>query len=251
MGAKSMELTVLGCYGPFPAPGGACSGYFLRAGETKLQLDLGAGTFARLLGILPELNLDCVILTHLHSDHLSDMFVLRYALRQLADSGVKVSLPLPVIAPEEPREEARMLAGSGAYELRAATDGLQLRIGNVRIRLHRMTHPVPTYAVSVEHEGKRFIYTGDTGMRDDLREICYGADMLLAGVNYLDEEHTGPGAPHLSAGETGLLAREAWVKRLLCTHVRGTLCDPEKLIAQVRKHFPEAELAEELKTYTI
>lgn len=246
-----MELTVLGRYGPFPAPGGACSGYLLRAGEAKILLDLGAGTFTRLFGILPKLDLNCVVLTHLHSDHMSDMLVFRYALRQLSESGANLALPLPVIMPEEPREEARMLASSGAFDLTAAADGLQLRIGDARIRLHRMTHPVPSYAVCIEHEGKRFVYTGDTGMRNDLHEICYGADMLLAGVNFLDEEHPGPGAPHLAAGEAGKLAKDAWVKRLICTHVRGSLCDTKKLMEQVRRHFETAELAEELATYVV
>lgn len=246
-----MELTVLGRYGPFPAPGGACSGYLIRAGKAKLVLDLGAGTLSRLMGLLPELNMDCVILTHLHSDHISDMFVMRYALRQLSERGVKVTLPLPVVAPEEPREEYRLLTASGVYDLSAAQDELQLRIQDVRIRLKRVTHPVPSYAVSVEHEGKKFIYTGDTGMRHDLAELCYGADMLLADANFLDEERPGAPAPHLSAGQAGQLAAQAWVKRLVLTHIHGAMGDTGRLLAQAQKHFKNAEVAEELATYTI
>lgn len=246
-----MELTVLGRHGPFPAPGGACSGYLLRAGQAALLLDLGPGTLSRLLAIAPQLDLDCVILSHLHSDHISDMFVLRYALRQFAERGLRPTLPMPVIAPDEPKEEYRLLTASGVFDLASSADGLQLRIRDARIRLSRVTHPVPTYAVSVEHEGKRFVYTGDTGARADLAELCYGADLLLADANFLDEENPGPSAPHLSAGQAGQLAADAWVKRLLCTHIRGALCDTDRLIAQARRRFPGAELAEELAVYQI
>jgi ribonuclease BN (tRNA processing enzyme) len=246
-----MELTVLGRHGPYPSPGGACSGYLIQAGKAKIVLDLGAGTLSRLIGLLPELNMDCVILSHLHSDHISDMFVLRYALRQLSDRGVKATLPLPVIAPEEPREEYKLLTASGAFDLTAAQDEMQLRIKDVRIRLHRVTHPVPAYAVTMEHEGRRFIYTGDTGMRHDLAELCYGADLLLADANFLDEEYPGAPAPHLCAGQAGKLAAEAWVKRLILTHIRGTSCDTGKLLAQAQRYFKDAELAEELHTYTV
>lgn len=246
-----MKLTVLGRYGPYPAPGGACSSYILEAGNTKIVLDLGAGTFSRLLGLMPELNMDCVILSHLHSDHISDMFILRYALRQFSERGVKVTLPLPVIAPEEPREEHKLLTASGAYDLTAARDDLQLHIKDVRIRLKRVTHPVPTYAVLIEHQGKRFVYTGDTGVRNDLTEFCYGADLLLADTNFLDEECPAAPAPHLSAGQAGKLAADAWIKHLILTHIRGAVCDTDRLLTQARRYFKNTEVAEEMKTYLI
>ena len=52
-----MKLTVLGRHGPFPAPGGACSGYLIEAGDTKLCVDLGSGTLGNLRNILPGLKL--------------------------------------------------------------------------------------------------------------------------------------------------------------------------------------------------
>ena len=48
-----MRLTILGMNGPFPAPGGATSGYFLAAGATNIALDLGCGTLARLTALTP------------------------------------------------------------------------------------------------------------------------------------------------------------------------------------------------------
>ena len=44
-----MRLTVLGSSGGYPAPGSACSGYLLEDADTRLWIDAGSGTFARLL----------------------------------------------------------------------------------------------------------------------------------------------------------------------------------------------------------
>ena len=38
-----MKLTVLGCYGPYPPAGGACSGYLLEEGGTRVLIDCGNG----------------------------------------------------------------------------------------------------------------------------------------------------------------------------------------------------------------
>lgn len=48
-----MKLTVLGCNGPYPAPGGACSGYLLQEGDTGVLLDCGAGVLAQLEKHMP------------------------------------------------------------------------------------------------------------------------------------------------------------------------------------------------------
>ena len=108
-----MKLTVLGRYGPFPAPGGACSGYLLESGGVTLVMDLGSGALGNLLRRVPGLGLTAVLLSHLHSDHMSDMLVLRYALQQLSARGQPVPMPLTVVSPDEPEAEFRQLAGSG------------------------------------------------------------------------------------------------------------------------------------------
>ncbi len=43
-----MNITVLGCWAPYPRAGGACSGYLLREGETVVLLEAGDGSFIRL-----------------------------------------------------------------------------------------------------------------------------------------------------------------------------------------------------------
>lgn len=246
-----MDLIVFGRCGPFPAPGCACSGYLLRCGNKNLLLDLGSGTFQRLYGLLPKLNIDCVVLSHLHSDHMSDMLVFRYALAQLSERGECGPLPMPVIAPDEPREEFRMLASSGVFDLTAIRDGARIRLDDITITTHRMTHPIPSYAIVVDYGGKRLFYTGDTGMRHDLVQLCSGADLLLADVCYLNQEAHSLVSPHLTAEQAGHLAAAAGVDMLVCSHVWGGRADTTELLRQARVAFPKAVVAEEMATYPI
>ena len=249
-----MKLTVLGKYGPFPAPGGACSGYLLECGQSRLLLDLGSGTLSRLLQFVPTLQIDAILLSHLHSDHMGDLLILRYALQQYKARGQDVPMPLAVIAPDVPEEEYRLLTGSGVYDITTARDKLRARIGDVTITLHRMTHPVPTYGFSIEHGGRCMFYTGDTGWRDDLPSLCAGADLLLADACFAEADRPGGSgsiAAHLTAAEAGRIAREAGVKKLVCTHLWGGGCNEAQMLEEARAQFPDAVVAEEMQSYLI
>ncbi len=246
-----MKLTVLGKYGPFPAPGGACSGYLLECGSKKLLLDLGSGTLSRLLQLQGSLKIDAVLLSHLHSDHMADMLILRYALQQLRSRGQDVPMPLTVIAPDSPEEEFRLLSTSGVFDITAAQDKLRARIDDITITLHRMTHPVPTYAFSITHEGRKLFYTGDTGWREDLTELCRGADLLLADTCFTDADRKYAVSAHLTASEAGRIAREAGVKQLVCTHLWGGGPTPDITLKEASARFPDTVVAEEMRSYLI
>ena len=43
-----MKLTILGCYGPYPSPQGACSSYLVEGGGVRILLDMGNGSLANL-----------------------------------------------------------------------------------------------------------------------------------------------------------------------------------------------------------
>ncbi len=246
-----MKLTVLGRYGPFPAPGGACSGYLLQSGDVALALDFGSGVLRNLLQKLPDLGLTAVLLTHLHSDHMSDMLVLRYALQQLSAHGRSVPLPLSIVAPDEPEAEFRQLAGSGVFDMVPARDGLRIRFGDLSVLLHRVMHPVPTYCFFIEHRGRRLFYTGDTGYFGNLVDLAQGAHVILADTGFLNREKTMDAAAHLTAGEAGLLAKLAGAEQLLCTHIWGGEDRDARILAEAKEYFPNTLVVEELHEYII
>lgn len=270
-----MKCMVLGRYGPFPAPGGACSSYLIEAPLTpgedgpgdprvRIVLDMGSGALSRLLSVCPLKQIDAVLLSHLHSDHMSDMLVLRYALQQYASRGVDVPMPLYVVAPGEPEAEFRQLAASGTYNLVKAEDGMKLRFGALNVTLHRVLHPVASYAMDIHEEvpkrppeygpippKRRLFYTGDTGLFKGLLPLCKDATMLLADTGLLAREKTTEFAPHLTAREAGQLARDGGIGKLLCTHIWGGGIPEDQILAEAQALFPNTEVAQEMKVYEI
>ena len=82
-----MQLTVLGCWAPYPAPGGACSGYLVQHGETSIMLEAGNGSFSRLCKFMDLNHLAAVIVTHWHPDHYVDLFCIRHDIAKAIRDG--------------------------------------------------------------------------------------------------------------------------------------------------------------------
>src|SRR5258708_23383357 len=70
----SIQVTLLGTGSPLPNPDRAGPSTLVRAGDATLLVDCGRGVVMRLTaaGTLP-VGLSAVLLTHLHSDHISDL----------------------------------------------------------------------------------------------------------------------------------------------------------------------------------
>jgi len=98
-----VQLIVLGTDGPYPGASKACSGYLLSYGNTKILLDCGSGVLARLQCHQDLNQLSAVVLSHLHYDHISDLYVLRFAVDAARHAGLR-SGPLPLYAPPKPAD---------------------------------------------------------------------------------------------------------------------------------------------------
>lgn len=229
-----MRLTILGNNGPYPAPGGACSGYLLESdsGNTVILLDCGTGVLARLSEHTSLDRLDAVVLSHLHYDHMSDMLPMHYALQFHPRKR-----PLNVYAPAQPASVRALLAGDfiDVWPMR------EVLIGEMKLSFCPVRHPVETYAISAECDGARFVYTGDSNTDFALELFCDGADLLLADAGLSSEDHTED-KPHLSAALCGQLARDTGAKRLILTHFNPKY-DPNALCAEAREYYPSAEIA--------
>lgn len=210
-----MELTVLGCSGSFGAPGGgACSGYLLRTDTTAVWVDCGNGTFGHLQEHLAVEDLSAVVLTHGHPDHCVDIYGLHVLLRYgLGREN------LPVFAPEGLEKFLLSLVSDwgNAFDWRAIGDGDSERIGDIDLAFSRTDHPPPTYAVEARAEGRRLIYTADTGPDWSVDAFEPGADLVLSEATYLHDSRPAP--IHLSAKQAGEAARAARAQRLILTHL--------------------------------
>jgi ribonuclease BN (tRNA processing enzyme) len=244
-----LHLTVLGCYGPYPPAGGACSGYLLQSGETTVLLDCGNGVLSRLQQHLPFWKLDAVILSHLHADHCADLFVMRYGLEIAYKRGLR-SEPLPVYTPAEPAAEFERLPYKNAYEVIKITEDDKLNLGPFRISFSFGVHAVPSLGIRVETAEAALVYSGDTEYHSGLEELARGAKLFLCEANYLEADLKDGLRNHLSAGQAAQVAAAAGVEELVLTHHHPE-SDPALVFAEAAKHFPSAGLAVEAKTYDL
>lgn len=212
-----MELTVLGACGSYGAPagGGACSGYLVRAGSASLWLDCGNGTFANLQRHLAVDNLTAVVITHEHPDHCVDLYGLHVLLRYGLERG-----EVPVFAPAGLEAHLGTLVGGdwgGSFAWSAVDDGDTAEVGDCSLRFSRTDHPPPTLAVEVAADGRRLVYTADTGPGWSVEAFAPGADLVLSEATF-QRDFEGR-VPHLSARQAGAAARDARARRLVLTHI--------------------------------
>jgi ribonuclease BN (tRNA processing enzyme) len=229
----AVELTVLGCSGSFGAPaGGACSGYLVRSSGATLWLDCGNGTLANLQRHAPVEDVTAVVITHWHPDHCVDI----YGLHVLLKYGLKRA-GLPVYAPDGlERRLATLVDGDwgGAFAWSALADGDAVTVADCGLRFSRTAHPPPTLAVEIAAEGKRLVYTADTGPDWSPEVFGPGADLVLSEATF--QRGAGDSGIHLSAHQAGERARAARARRLMLTHLWPGL-DPNASVVEGSEAF--------------
>ena len=244
-----MKLTVLGNNGPYPSAGGACSGYLIQQGGKKILIDCGNGVLSNLQKVTSFEELDAIILTHLHSDHMSDMMVLRYAIQAKIKKGA-MNHKIDVFAPSEPQEEFKRLDINNAFNLAPISDDLVLKFGDMTITFSPMTHPFKSFAVCVSSDGKKFVFSGDTSWNENIIEFAKDADVVMLDAGLLSADKKDENVPHLTARECGIVAKESGAKKLILTHFFPEY-DVEQLIAEARENFQNVIASELMKTYEI
>lgn len=222
-----LRLTVLGCCGSYPGPGGACSGYLVRGGGVNLWLDAGSGTMANLQRHIGLHEVDAVVLSHAHPDHWSDIEGFRVACAYVVKrDGV------PVYAPAGLRE--RLFPFKQTLDWRTVEDGDRAEVGGLSLRFSRTDHAPETLAVRIEGEGRSLGYSADTGPGWPLSALGEDLDLALCEATYTHRDEGA--AQHLSARQAGAAARGAGAARLMITHLWPTV-DPDEMRQEATEAF--------------
>jgi ribonuclease BN (tRNA processing enzyme) len=211
----TLSITVLGCSGSYAAPGGACSGYLVRAGGTALWLDAGPGTLANLQRHLDLDELDGIVLTHAHPDHWVDVLPYHNVARYL-----RPRTGLPVYSPDRVRHLAAQVNGTlgPAFDWRVVADGDVAHLGALTLRFSRTDHAGVTLGVRIDGDGASLGYSADTGPGWSLAELGPGLGLAVCEAT-LPPEDEGK-VQHLSARQAGVDARAAGARQLLITHIQ-------------------------------
>jgi ribonuclease BN (tRNA processing enzyme) len=243
-----MKLTVLGNNGPYPGPGGACSGYLLQDEGTNILLDCGNGVLSNLQKFINLENLDAIILTHLHSDHMSDIMVLRYAIQTRPKRGLPAKIT-DLYAPDEPEDEFGQINIKNAFNLHVITQDLVLQFGRLKFSFCLMNHPYKCFGVSIDNGESKLVYTGDTAYDQSFIPFLREADVLLIDSASQTKFATGKDV-HLTAAEAGRVAAEAEVGKLILTHFVPE-CDPAEQLMEAKKYFNNTITSTILSAYEI
>ena len=218
-----MKLTVLGCSGSLPGPNSPASGYLVEADGYRLVLDLGHGAFGALQRYVNPIDVDAVVVSHLHADHCIDLTAYIVALR-FGGEGYRLGaqrIPLIGVPGTRARLEAAydpLARKLGLHELFAFGTPVNGELGPFRMSYAPMNHPVPTNGVRIECDDHSLVYSGDTGECAELIRLAEGADVLLCEASVGPDEHQ-PRDLHLTGRQAGEHAAKAGVDRLIVTHV--------------------------------
>lgn len=237
-----MDVTLLGTGSPLPTPDRAGPATLVRAGETVLLADCGRGVVMRLAaaGVLP-IGLSAVLLTHLHSDHITDLNDVITTHWVMAPGPT----PLPVYGPPGTAEVVdavlAMLGPDQRYRLDHHADledpptvpvtevspGDSFTVADAQVSVHRTDHrPVtPTVGYRIERAGAVVALAGDTVPCDELDTMCAEADVYVQTVVRDDLVRLVPNARlqdildyHSTVEQAAMTAARAGVGTLVLTH---------------------------------
>lgn len=234
-----MKLTIVGCAGTFPGPDSPCSSYLLEHEGFRLLLDAGNGSTGVLQRTIGLLDLDAVVISHLHGDHFLDLITYTYARRYHPDG---MPSKLPVHGPSDIEGHIAGVFGrpvndllGEVYDFRPVTRAGRMEIGPFTIDLAPVIHPVETYGMRISAGGRTLAYSADSGACDELVKLAREADLFLCEASYHDGDDNPPDI-HLTGKEAGEHGARADVGRLVLTHL-VPWGDPDRTLTEATAAF--------------
>ena len=237
-----MRVTLLGTGSPIPDPRRAGPSTLVQADGLSVLVDCGRGVLMRLAGagVLPPM-LTAVFLTHLHSDHITDLGDV-ITTRWVMTPGPN---PLKVYGPLGTAEVVAATLASLAPDIRYRLDhhddltegpnveavevgpGDEFALGAASVTVGATDHrPVePTVAFRVEADGRSVVLGGDGIPCAGLDALCAGADAYVQTVIREDLVRLVPNPRfqdildyHSTVEQAAQTAARAGVGTLLLTH---------------------------------
>ena len=260
-----MELTLLGTGCPQVDTGRYGPANLVRHGGRSYLVDCGSGVTQRLLGAGSRgAGIDALFLTHLHSDHVVDLFQLVISSwhqgrdRPQVVYGPKgtrrfVDAMLTLWRPEYDQRiahEKRPSTAALELEVHEFDEGMLLDDGALRVRAVAVAHQPVKYAYGFVFEagGRRLAFSGDTAYCPALIDAARGCDVLVHECFIHREMVLIPGVRtaeglaavasyHTLSHEVGPIAAQAQAKCLVLNHFVPMNFDKPALLTEVRKDY--------------
>ena len=233
--------------------------------KSRLLVDCGAGVTHRLLEAgCPGSEIDALLLTHLHSDHIVDLFQLiisswhqgrKTSQKIYGPRGTKkfVNGLMKLWGPELKQRvayEKRPSVEALNVEVSEISDGDKLIFGKTEVQVIAVNHQPVKHAFGFifENAGLRLAISGDTTYCPSLIQAAKNSDLLLHEVLIHHELPVIDGlrssetvaamqAYHTISDQVGKVAHEAKTKKLVLTHFVPPVFDEKNLINEISKDF--------------
>jgi len=248
-----MQLTILGGAAAALNEGQGSSGYLVSHLETSVMLDPGPNTLLELRKHTDYRALTGVVISHLHLDHLLDIFALRYAL---AYNPIRPQGKVRLVLPPGGESFLRAMAAPSAkmegfddfftdFDVSEFDPDADLAIGDLDFRFAFSVHSLPAWAMRITGcgaESRPLIYTADGGPSSDLSALGTGVHVLLTEATYgipETERNDNDGKKveyHRNLDEAIALAKHVEAATLVITHTFQEL-EPETYVTYARDRF--------------
>jgi ribonuclease BN (tRNA processing enzyme) len=219
----------------------SCACYAAEIGSEFILFDVGFGAMRRLVESgMDHTQIDRVILSHLHPDHINDLIPLVMALN--FTPGFRREKDLILMGPPGftsfYAEWARLM---GEWALHPESFSIHLidlapgttPMGRWTLLTRPMNHSRAANGYRIETPVGSLAYSGDTGPDDQVVELFKTVDFGILECSFPDSNGTDG---HLTPSEAGKLAERAGCKRLLLTHFYPPM-DQVNAVEQVEMHY--------------
>lgn len=228
-----MRLILLGTGSALPSPTRLQTGAVVQTAESTFLVDCGSGVTHRLAqSAIDYRDVDTVLLTHTHLDHVADLPTLAKA--RLLDGHVAFT----VVGPQGTRDVCDALFAVynltdrldlTVRELPAGTD--PFTVDDIEIERAPTDHSKPGYAYRFD---ERVTIAGDTAPTEPVCSLADGSDVLVHECAYPDGTES-PG--HSTPTPLGEILADVDVDRILLTHLfPETEPHTDELVSTVSKY---------------
>lgn len=230
-----MNLTILGPWGVYPESGSCTSSFLLNEDDFHLLIDCGSGVLSQVQKYIPIQRLDGVILSHYHPDHCCDIGPLQYSMLIQHRLGTRRK-SLPIYGHDnDPNKKFESLTFAEFTKGMVIEEDQQVKIGPWDVSFCKTTHPAYCLAMKFTNGKKTLVYTADTEWSEAVVDFAKGVDMLIADTSFYQEQ-LGKFKGHMTAGQSGKLAKLTDVQQLILTHLPH-YGDHDVLLKQAQKEY--------------
>jgi ribonuclease Z len=233
----------------------------IEAGVEKLVFDVGRDVIVRLdqVGILYAA-LSGVLLTHLHSDHVSglpDLWLTgRFgpAGKPVREAALDVWGPVGTDSMVSHLAEAykfdlgarpRLTPPQGVLTSHEIAEGTVFDRNGVTVSAFLVAHgnATPAFGYRIDFRGRRIVLSGDTTFNERLIENSAGADLLIYEVaaatdSALRADVARALSVHISPEEAGTVFTRVRPKLAVYSHILTFGVSDDELLTRTRKTFP-------------